>query len=70
MRDDPIIVVSVENEFLGSGEFWRGPASRINECRNICGQGIARLTWKDGKPHADGMWRSKLADQPSEEPTA
>ena len=62
MAPDPIIVVSVENEILGGGEFWRGPASQIHQCRNLVGQAIAYLTAKDGKPRSDGMWRSRVEE--------
>lgn len=71
--EDDTIVISYENEILGNGEFWRGPPSRIHECRNICGREIGALTAQDGQPHRDGMWRSRLeraASKAMKEPKA
>jgi len=51
-----IIIVEVKNEILGNDEFWRGPAERIGEIRNIPARQLAELVAADGKPRKNGMW--------------
>jgi len=61
------IVVTYESEVLGSGEFWRGPAERIPEIRNIVARKMAREVARTGKPVTVGMWRVSLASGEKEE---
>lgn len=57
------IVITYESEVLGSGEFWRGPANRISEIRNIPARRAAEklLENDDGKPVSGGMWTASVA---------
>lgn len=57
-----MIVVSFASEVLGSGEFWRGPADRIREIRNIPARRMAEAVVKDGKPRVAGMWKVEQID--------
>lgn len=50
------IVVTYSSEILGSGEFWRGPANRLREIRNIPARRLAERVAVDGKPRLLGMW--------------
>lgn len=50
------ILVETKNEVLGDAVFWRGPAERIDEIRNIAARQTARLVAKDGKKRVCGMW--------------
>lgn len=56
----PIIVVTYESEVLGSGEFFRGSIEDIKKCRNVVARDLALKSAGDGKPHKDGMWRSRI----------
>lgn len=51
-----VIVVEVKNDILGNDEFWRGPADRISEIRNIPARRLAELVCADGLPRKSGMW--------------
>jgi hypothetical protein len=63
---DLIIRVETASDVLGNGVFWEGPASRVNEIRNIPARKLAHLVATDGKPRASGMWRvSAMATHPS-----
>lgn len=50
------IVVEYENEILGSGVFWEGPAENINEIRNTPARRVAETVAKDGETRTVGMW--------------
>lgn len=50
------IVVETKNEIFGDGVFWRGPAERVGEIRNIPARETAKLVAKDGNPRVCGMW--------------
>ena len=50
------IVVETKSDVIGNGVFWRGPADRINEIRNIPARKTAELVAKDGKSRVCGMW--------------
>lgn len=54
------VVVEVKNEFLGDGEFWRGPEDRISEIRNIPARQTAARVVQDGKPRKCGMWHVRI----------
>lgn len=50
------ILVETKNEILGDGVFWRGPAERIKEIRNIPAREMAKLVAQDGVKRVLGMW--------------
>jgi len=58
MHSQRIIVVRYRSSVLGQGEFWRGPACRIEDIRNRTARTLARLTARDGQTRADGMWQT------------
>lgn len=60
MTEERTVVVEVKNEILGDGEFWRGPASRISEIRNIPARQTATRVVQDGKPRQCGMWHVRI----------
>lgn len=57
-----MIIVEVKNEILGDSEFWRGPADRICEIRNIPARITAQQVVQDGKPRVCGMWHVRLEE--------
>ena len=50
------IVVETKSDVVGNGVFWRGPADRIDEIRNIPARKAAKLVAEDGKKRVIGMW--------------
>lgn len=57
----PTIIVEFHSEVLGNGEFWRGPANKVAEIRNVVARELAQYVSLDGKARTVGMWtvRSK-----------
>lgn len=51
------ILVETKSEVVGSGVFWKGPADRIGEIRNIPAREIAAMVARDGKSRVLGMWQ-------------
>lgn len=50
------ILVEVKNEILGDSVFWRGPAEKVSEIRNIPARQTAEAVAKDGQKRVCGMW--------------
>lgn len=60
---EKIIVVEVRNEFLGDGVFWKGPASKYKEIKNLVARNLAKWVAQDGKSRSDGMWHVRLEEK-------
>lgn len=54
------IVVTYDNEVLGSGEHWRGDAADIEAIRSRVARWLAEGVAKDGQTRTDGMWTVRV----------
>jgi hypothetical protein len=50
------IIVEYDSPVLGSGVFWEGDSSKIDEIRNLPAKLAAEEVVKDGKKRCYGMW--------------
>ena len=60
-----IIRVEIKSDVLGDSVFWKGPADRVSEIRNVPARRTAQLVSEDGKARACGMWRVSVVDAPT-----
>ena len=51
-----MIVVEYKSDILGSGTFWRGDKSEIEQIRNIPARRLAVQVVADGVTRTSGMW--------------
>lgn len=57
------VIVYYESEVLGSGIFWQGDESEIENIHNIPARVCAEAVVKERTPKKIGMWRVKLSEE-------